>query len=789
VALKILSQRFDAPEARKRFLREGRLAASINHPNSVYVFGTVEIGGVPVIAMELMLGGTLDERVRREGPLDVRAAADAALHIIDGLEAAHAVGILHRDIKPSNCFLDADGTVKIGDFGLSISTEAHGDTRVTVNESFMGTPAFASPEQLRGDELTVRSDIYLVGVTLFYLLTGRLPHESNDMVRLLAKVLENPAPSPAQYRPEIPARLCQAVQRCLAKCPGDRFKNYDELRGELVRFSSSGTQPAGLAARLTAGMIDVAIVGLPVLLLMQRIPAVVQSAFLDVVLAFAKALAATVIGAGYFAWMEGRYGRTLGKALLGLCVVYDSKRSQWLTALLRATVFVVVPVWMAMMLHTPVHVASVTKTPTTLTIFGHTLAGTKTETEYRPDWSWLTLTYWGSLTLLLFLPVRRRNGYAAFHDWLTDSRVVTTVVPASRPALAPADVPPDANSKPMIGPFHVLDKIAGTDDWFTGYDSRLLRRVWIHKVSANTPPVPKPLRNLGRATRLRWITGKRSAAENWDAYESVSGQPLLKLLDASLTWATVRFWLLDLALELEAAQQDGTLPATVDLESVWITADGRAKLLDFPASGLAAPTYSPPVNLLAVIATRCLKDRPLPLPVREFVQTAGGKDPVRELQALMQVPVHVSRLHRLGIVAANAVPPALLGWTVWLFKGTSVEMALFVTGVAVVFGLALPALLAAATAGEGMVLRVFGVAIVGRDGTPATRAQTTRRSLWAWLPCLLSPLLVAGLTIGQSFAVAGMTALAVMAGLAVLSALLPQRSLQDRLAGTWLVPR
>jgi serine/threonine protein kinase len=178
VALKILSQKLDAPDARRRFLNEGRLAATINHPNSVYVFGAEEIAGVPVIAMELMPGGTLEDKVRANGPLPVTVAVDAALQIIDGLAAAHDAGILHRDIKPSNCFVDADGSVKIGDYGLSISTKGHERPPIG-EEAFMGTPAFAAPEQLRGDDLTVRSDIYSFGATLFFVLTGNLPHQAN----------------------------------------------------------------------------------------------------------------------------------------------------------------------------------------------------------------------------------------------------------------------------------------------------------------------------------------------------------------------------------------------------------------------------------------------------------------------------------------------------------------------------------------------------------------------------------------------------------------------------------
>ena len=109
IALKLLNHQLDSPEPRARFLREGRLAASVNHPNSVYVFGTEEIGDMPAIAMEMVGGGTLEERVKKNGPLPISEAVDAILQIISGLEAAQEIGILHRDIKPGNCFQDTDG--------------------------------------------------------------------------------------------------------------------------------------------------------------------------------------------------------------------------------------------------------------------------------------------------------------------------------------------------------------------------------------------------------------------------------------------------------------------------------------------------------------------------------------------------------------------------------------------------------------------------------------------------------------------------------------------------------
>ena len=159
VALKMLGQQLDSSDLRKRFLREGRLAASVNHPNSLYVFGSEEINGLPVITMEIAGGGTLKDKLKKNGSLKVTEAVDAILDIISGLESAFAGGVLHRDIKPSNCFVSSDGSVKVGDFGLSVSTLARTDTFVTAYGKIMGTPAYSSPEQLRGNALDLRADI------------------------------------------------------------------------------------------------------------------------------------------------------------------------------------------------------------------------------------------------------------------------------------------------------------------------------------------------------------------------------------------------------------------------------------------------------------------------------------------------------------------------------------------------------------------------------------------------------------------------------------------------------
>jgi len=263
LALKVLRSQLQHPEDRARFLREGQLAASVSHPHTVYIFGSEEISGSPVISMELLPGGTLKDRVVAQGPLAPADAVSAILDIIGGLDAAQAAGILHRDIKPSNCFLDNHGTVKVGDFGLSISTLARDIHHELDTSTFQGTPQFAPPEQLRGEPLDVRADIYAVGATLYYLLTGRPVFDAKDLRELFQRVTNDAPPSPRRLRRDIPAGLADIVVQCLAKDPSQRPKSYAALANALRSFAT-GVEPAGLGIRALAGVIDSIIVSLPV---------------------------------------------------------------------------------------------------------------------------------------------------------------------------------------------------------------------------------------------------------------------------------------------------------------------------------------------------------------------------------------------------------------------------------------------------------------------------------------------------------------------------------------------
>ena len=333
LALKILLQSMADAADRDRFLREGRLAAAISHPHTVYVYGTEQIEGVPTIAMELASGGTLKDKVSADGPLGSADAVEVVLQLIAGLDAAARVDVLHRDIKPSNCFVGLDGTVKVGDFGLSISTLGHDDTHLTVLGTILGTPAFASPEQLRGQELDVRSDIYSVGATLYYLLTGQAPFDDPNIATLITRVVGEKPTSPDAVRPEIPTGLADVVLRCLAKDPKDRPDSYEQLAAALEPYSSRAPTPGALGRRFVAGALDVFILGIfgiPVglvaaNLLLQDGSSTGAAVWLNVVTNVAPFVL-------YFGLLEGLGGTSPGKRALGLRVIGVDRSAPGLAA-------------------------------------------------------------------------------------------------------------------------------------------------------------------------------------------------------------------------------------------------------------------------------------------------------------------------------------------------------------------------------------------------------------------------------------------------------------------------
>jgi serine/threonine-protein kinase len=248
VAVKVVPPPIDARsrECYGRFVREAKLVAALKHPNIVSVIDFHEADGI--LAMELMLGGTLAERLT--APLPPAQARQIALQLTDALEAAHARGVIHRDVKPANIFFSGTGDAKLGDFGV-----AHlQDLGATQTAGFIGTLAYMSPEQISGAPLTFGADVYALGITLFQMLTGRLPFTGPDFV---GQHLGTTPPSPSSLERELHPAWDALVAHALRKVPAERFASLEELRRALkaipaeVRTSVSSAPPKESSAVTT----------------------------------------------------------------------------------------------------------------------------------------------------------------------------------------------------------------------------------------------------------------------------------------------------------------------------------------------------------------------------------------------------------------------------------------------------------------------------------------------------------------------------------------------------------
>jgi serine/threonine protein kinase len=224
VAVKVLDEQLaQDPSFRARFSREARVAASLSHPNIVTVFDVGEAEGRPFIVMEYIEGRTLDTRLRDEGPLPVDEVVRIGRQVAEGLEAAHANGLVHRDLKPSNLIEREDGTVKIADFGIARSVDA---TALTEEGSIVGTAAYLAPEQAEGGTVSQQTDLFALGVVLYELLTGRQPWKVDSLAALAAR---RQAPTP-EAPPGTPDGLRLTIERSLEPEPGDRPSAAEVVR-------------------------------------------------------------------------------------------------------------------------------------------------------------------------------------------------------------------------------------------------------------------------------------------------------------------------------------------------------------------------------------------------------------------------------------------------------------------------------------------------------------------------------------------------------------------------------
>lgn len=234
VAVKLVkpAEGFD-PERLARFRFEAETVANLDHPNIVRLFAYGESDGLPYIVMPL-LEGSLAKRLEIDGPMPHRKAAELLRDIAHGVHHAHQQALIHRDLKPANILLDAEGRPQVADFGLARSLES----TVTASGGLAGTPAYMAPEQARGDKaLTTGVDVHALGAILFELLTGRPPFgKSDEVLRTLKRVQEEPVASVRGHRADVPADLDAICRKCLQKETADRYASAEALAEDLTRY-------------------------------------------------------------------------------------------------------------------------------------------------------------------------------------------------------------------------------------------------------------------------------------------------------------------------------------------------------------------------------------------------------------------------------------------------------------------------------------------------------------------------------------------------------------------------
>jgi eukaryotic-like serine/threonine-protein kinase len=657
VAVKLVAREFAASaDALERFRKEGRLASAIAHPRCVFVLAADEEAGRPYIVMELMQGSTLKDLVDERGPLPPEQAVRKILDVVEGLEEAHRLGVIHRDVKPSNCFLEADGRVKVGDFGLAKSLVD--DSHLTRTGAFLGTPLFASPEQIRKDPLTPQSDVYSVAATLYFLLTGKAPFDSGDPAATMARIVADAAPSMRTlrrtFRPEIPLALDRVVLRGLERQRERRWQDLESFRSALSPFVPGALSMAGVGLRIAAYLID----WIPFILLIGGLHGISemkvsvegqtyavgagQRMFL---LAFY--LGQTVALLVYFTLTEGIWGCSLGKWLLGLRVypLDNNMPPGLMTALWRTSAFLAVTRLASLVVciingdYLPGNAQEGAKMSEPLFVLGH---------------------------LLLLTTMRARNGYRGPHELLTNTHVVRLPWRDRRRSPHNARARPFqlAVTKPAglperIGPFHIEGAISCDPHArvLRAQDRSLERTVWIWLRPLTQPAIPSARQQINRTTRLRWLTSGKTEDWQWDAFLAPLGYPLPELvrIEGKLAWPQVRPMLEHLANELEEARRDETFPAKLTLDQIWVQHDGQVQLVELiearagdanevlPPEKRAVKLFSEAATLALEGAPRLVKESGKPLRavvpehgariINRVLQTGEGSAQIAEVRA------------------------------------------------------------------------------------------------------------------------------------------------------------
>lgn len=795
VAIKLISPEFlSHAESLARFRQEGRLASRLAHPRCVFVYKVDEDAGRPYIVMELMPGKTLLELVRERGTLPPEEAVLKILDVIDGLREAHKLGLIHRDVKPSNCFLQRDGRVKIGDFGLSKTihmASSHStrtpleDPSLTKTGAFVGTPLYAAPEQVKGERVDQQADVYAVAATLYFLLTGKAPFEgASDAMATMARIVSDDPSSIRDVRPDVSATLDQVILRGLARDRKKRWKDLDAFRNALLPFLPKATPIVGLSLRVGAVLTD--------FFLTYSIVWTIEWLWEWVHVYFLKASATAsvdwkllgnpiyeaIIGPWvlilYFSLCETKWGCTPGKWLTRLRVhkAISGENPDFLQSFGRAAIFIYILLLLELILLGFMY----------LQPSGQFAMNAEQRKQMNVVMIWFI--QWPSLlvgVLLLSMTMRKRNGYRGLHEVLTGTRVVglpwqwqPEKLRMSREFQPSVGV---TSGMPVrIGPFAIKGVLSmhGKNQIYVGQDESLARPVWIWQrprsdASSSTHSA------VDRAGRWRWLGSGVEGDQEWDAWLATKGTFLRDIIaqDGTLSWQEARHLMQSLAEELLAACKDHSLPAQLTPAQVWVQSDGGVQILDIPMESAGGDSGATPglddnaraMSFLRQILLLSLEGQvrsvesahhlrvALPVHADRIVNRfLGYRKPPLDLEGLLKVlqetasmPTEVTRLRRLAhfflhgfillfmmsVTFAVMLPLIMFtGISKWM-QNDAISIQI---GFTVLFGLLI---VLAAVSGGGVSFNVMGMALWNRAGGPATARQAALRTFVVGLPLYL----------------------------------------------------
>lgn len=236
----------------ERFRAEALTLAKLNHPNIATLHSFFDHGNELFMILEFVPGETLDKVLQRRGALSCEEAIPIFTELLDSIDHAHEFGVIHRDIKPSNIMLTEKGNLKILDFGIA---RFHGRARITRVGNILGTLEYMSPEQAKGEETDIRSDVYSLGMTLYEILTGKTPFETENDFELIQKQINEIPLRPREINPDIPKEIEAAIIKSYAKNPDERFQTAGEFRQALLKtYSEIWGEPTEISARFSASL-------------------------------------------------------------------------------------------------------------------------------------------------------------------------------------------------------------------------------------------------------------------------------------------------------------------------------------------------------------------------------------------------------------------------------------------------------------------------------------------------------------------------------------------------------